>query len=82
MGTLRNGARTALNLLHKVCKLSHLPGFRSGLNSILGVDDTDSFYIAWTPLCNFIELLVANDNFYNQIDYVEEEAGSEDIGGV
>ena len=82
MGTIRNGARSVLNILAKACKLSHLPGFRPALNGILGVDVTNDFYVVWTPLCNFVETLIAADNWFNQIDYLQEVAGTEDINPV
>lgn len=80
MGSIRNGARTFLNLMAKACRLSKLPGFRAGLNSILGDTKGDQFFALWDPLCAFIDVLVGLDNWYNQIDYREEQAGDEDIG--
>lgn len=82
MGDIRNGARSVLNLLNKACKLSHIPGFRKGLTAILGADLVADFYVVWTPLCAFVETLVAADNWFNQIDYHQETAGTEDIGGI
>lgn len=82
MGSIRNGARTWLNILAKACRLSHMPGFVTGVRTILGVDNANTLYALWTPLCSFVEVLIASDNFFNQIDYNEEEAGSEDIGGI
>jgi len=82
MGTQRNGARTLLDLMAKACKLTHLPGFITGLNQILGSDEAASFYALWSPTCQFVEGLIAADNFYNQIDYTEETSGSEDISGA
>lgn len=79
MGTIRNGARSLLNLLSHACKLSHLPGFRVGLTGILGGDVVADFYVVWTPLCNFVETLIAADNWFNQIDYQQEVADTEDI---
>jgi hypothetical protein len=79
MGTIRNGARTFLNLLAKCCKLSHLPGFRTGINHILG-DGADAFFVVWDPLCAVVDTLIAADDWYNQIDRSGPSvAGSEDI---
>lgn len=82
VGNIRNGARTVLNLLQKCCKLSHLPGFRGGVTSILGGDTATEFFLLWDPFCAFIDVLVASDNWFNQIDYNLEIATSEDIGPV
>ena len=81
MGTSRNGARTFLTILHKACKLSHTAGFVTGLRTILGVSDANTLYALWTPLCSFVEALVGVDHYFNQIDFVEETSGSEDISG-
>jgi len=78
MGTTRNGARSALNLLAKACKMSRLPGFRSGITSILGATDGAEFLAAWDTMCGVIDLLIGADNYFNQIDYQEETVGSED----
>lgn len=78
MGTQRNGARSVLNLLQKACKLSRLPGFRVGIAQILGSTQATQFLTAWDALCGVVDLLVGADNFFNQIDYVEEVTGSED----
>jgi hypothetical protein len=80
MGSIRNGARTALNLMAKVCQLSRLPGFRSGMSSILGPSEWASFQVPFDALCTAVDALLAADNYYNQIDYVREVSGSEDIG--
>lgn len=82
MGQFRNGARTFLNILAHACKLSRLPGFVNGGRAILGTDDFNTLYALWVPLCSFVDTLIALDNYYNQIDYVEETAGSEDVGGI
>jgi hypothetical protein len=82
MGTTVNGARTFLNILHKACKLSHMNGFVTGLRGILGTEVANDVYALWTPLCSLIEVLVANDNYFNQIDYVREDDVGEDIGGA
>lgn len=80
MGTLRNGARTYLNILAKACKLSHLPGFRTGLEGILGDENATTLFNLWDPLCGFVESLIAADNFFNQIDTEPQGDGGEDIG--
>jgi hypothetical protein len=82
MGLTRNGARTFLTIISHACKLSHIPGFVLGLRTILGTDPADTLYALWTPLCSFVEVLIASDNYFNKVDYVEEEVGSEDVGGV
>lgn len=79
MGTIRNGARTFLDVVAKACRLSHLPGFRTGLRTILGPEDADSLYVLWTPFCDFVMALIAADNWYNRVDTTEEATGSEDL---
>lgn len=81
MGQFRNGARTALNLLAKICKLSRLPGFRLGMSTILGEDTWATFSVPFDALCAATDALIAADDFFNQVDYAEETPGSEDIGG-
>ena len=80
MGDIRNGARTFLNLMAKACKLSRLPGFRSGLDRILGSDTAGSFFALWDPLCNFVDGLVGVDNWFNQRDYQPDDGDGEDTG--
>lgn len=80
MGNIRNGARTFLNIMSKACKLSHMPGFRPGLQRILGTDNYLSFFALWDPLCTFVDSLVSTDNWFNQIDFVDEAGDSEDLG--
>lgn len=75
---IRTGARTFLFILAKSCKLSHTPGFRIGLNQILGVEVVTNFYTVWSPLCEFVDLLVEGDNWYNQRDYKEDDGPGED----
>jgi len=79
MGEIRNGARTFLNLMKTACRLSHLPGFQTGLERILGASRADDVLQIWNPLCIVIEGLVATDNFYNKIDTVAEAEGDEDV---
>jgi hypothetical protein len=79
MGDIRNGSRTALDLMAKVCKLSRLPGFRAGMATILGEEWT-AFQVPFDALCLAVDALIAADNFYNKIDFVPETTGSEDLG--
>jgi hypothetical protein len=80
MGNQRNGARTSLNLIAKVCRLSRTPGWRVGITQILGSTDATDFYAVWEPFCAVVDILVAEDNFFNQIDYQDETPDlSEDI---
>lgn len=82
MGTTRNGARTVLNLVQKACKVSRTPGFRTGVLNILGPTNGADFLTAWDALCAVVDLLVGLDDFYNQIDYLEEVTGSEDVSAA
>ena len=68
MGTQRNGARTFLNLAVKLCRLSHMPGFRLGLRKILGNDPADELYGFWTPFCLYVESLTSLDDYFNMRD--------------
>jgi len=80
MGTQRNGARGALNLVAKACKLSRTPGWRVGITTILGTTDAASFFAVWDPFCAFVDLAVGADNFFNQIDFQDETPdNSEDV---
>jgi hypothetical protein len=78
MGAIRNGARTFLRIMAKACQLSKLPGFRSGVAGILGASNSTSFFTLWDPLCAFIDILVGADNWFNQIDYTNDDLGGED----
>ena len=78
MGTIRNGARQAMGLLAKVCKLSKLPGFRGGIANILGTTNATSFFALWDPLCAFIDVLIGADNWFNQIDANDDDGTGED----
>jgi len=80
MGSIRNGARTFLNLMAKACRLSHLPGFSGGIGAILGAEVAGDFFALWNPLCAFVDTLIAADNWYNQKDYTAEDVASEDVG--
>jgi hypothetical protein len=79
MGSIRNGARGALNDIQHACKLSRTPGWRTGITTILGSDVAADFLAVWDPLCSFVDVLIGLDNFFNQIDYSQETGGSEDI---
>jgi hypothetical protein len=79
MGRQRNGARGALNAISKACKLSRLPGWRTGITTILGSDVAPDFFVVWDALCAFVDVLIGTDDFFNQIDFNEETGGSEDI---
>lgn len=79
MGVNRNGARTSLDLLKKVCQLSHLPGFVQGVRAIIGEPETTELLAAWATVCTIVEALIAADNFYNRIDFVQEQEDTEDI---
>ena len=78
MGDFRNGARTTLNLLGKICRLSRLPGFRAGIGHILGATVAADFFIVFDPLCSLVDTLIAADNWYNQFDYHPDASGNED----
>lgn len=80
MGSQRNGARGALNLIAKACKLSRTPGWRVGIQGILGTTEAANFFAVWDPFCAVVDLLIGADNYFNQIDFQDEVPGnSEDI---
>lgn len=79
MGTIRNGARSFLNLMAKACKVSKMAGFRSGLNAILGEPTATEFFALWDPLCSFVDVLIGLDNWYNQIDTADDDEEGEDF---
>lgn len=78
MGEHRNGARTFLDIILKACKLSRLPGFRLGLNKILGPGQAEQLFLLWDPLCLAVDLIAQTDNFYNKKDTSEDFAEDED----
>ena len=80
MGTTVYGARSVLNLMRKICRLSHTPGFRPAIISIIGGTEATEFFLLFDPLCVFVEVLIASDNWFNQIDFVPDASGAEDIG--
>ena len=78
-----HGAREFLDLIVKLCRLSHTPGFVLGLQTIMGINEAADVYTAWTTVCNIIDLAVAADDHFNQVDTVNEgDAGGEDISGL
>lgn len=79
MGTQRNGARTLLELIAKACKLSRLPGFRSGMAAILGNDVATEFLGFWDPLCLYVDSLIALDNYFNKKDATDEGESEDGI---
>lgn len=78
MGRIRNGARSALKLLADCCRLSRIPGFRGGVAQILGSANATTFFGLWDPLCAFIDTLIGLDNWFNQIDAVDDDSTGED----
>lgn len=78
MGKDRNGARTFLELMRKACKMSHMAGFQTGLNTILGPGPASDLMSYWTPLCAFIEAILALDNYFNQRDTADDDSAGED----
>lgn len=78
MGTQRNGARTFLRVLWHACRLSKMPGFNVGLVKILGNEQATALLAAWDVACAIIEYLVANDNWFDQLDTVEDDGTGED----
>lgn len=79
MGALRNGARTYLNVIAKACQLSRLPGFRTGLNQILGATTAGDLMALWEPFCALVDTLIAADNYYNQVDRQNDDGAGEDV---
>lgn len=82
MGVIRNGARSFLDLAQKMCKLSRIPGFRAGLNAIVGADAALALFNTWEPFCLVVDGLIGLDNWYNKQDYVNDDAAGEDIAPV
>ncbi len=72
MGSQRNGARMTLELLAKICKLSRLPGFRTGIAQILGGEVATTFFSFFDPLCLYVDSLIALDNYFNKKDSADE----------
>lgn len=82
MGIQRNGARTFLTILNHACKLSHMPGFVAAIGRILGPEKGAELLTVWQAVCNVVELAVASDNWFNQLDFVNDDTTGEDIAGV
>lgn len=78
----RTGARTFLDIMRRACKLSHMPGFVTGLNLIIGETNGSALYNLWTPLCTLIESLIALDDVFNQVDASSQGDGGEDTLGI
>jgi hypothetical protein len=79
MAKTRNGARTFLWLMQKACRLSHMAGFKAGLDSILGPDAATDFYSLWTPACAMMESIIALDDWFNRRDATTPDlSGGED----
>ena len=75
----RNGARTFIDLMTKVCRLSHTKGFQLGLRQILGADAADDFYALWTPACAIFESIQGLDDHFNRLDATDPSlSGGED----
>lgn len=77
MGTIRNGARSFLGVIQKACQLSRLPGFTSGLNTILGPEDASALILVWEPFCAVVDGLIAADNWYNKKDLEDTSPGGD-----
>lgn len=79
MGLTRNGARTFLFIMQRACKMSHLPGFAIGLDTILGPGAGAEMLAVWAPVCIFVEELISQDSVFNKRDAtLPDEDGSED----
>ena len=81
MGARRNGARTFLDVLQAACKLSHLPGFRAGLDKILSPTVSAELFGFWEPCCQYIESLIALDDYWNKRDATLPDAAEGDEDG-
>jgi hypothetical protein len=82
LGTIRTGARSFLNAVQDACRFSRIPGFSNGLKAILGAEVYSDFLGVWTPLCEFVDSLIALDNWYNQKDPVDDDGQGEDEAGL
>ena len=79
MGRIRNGARSFLNAMATACKLSKIPGFRGGVATILGPEQATAFFLLWDPVCSFVDVAIGADNWFNQIDTVNDDGSGEDF---
>jgi hypothetical protein len=77
---IRTGARTYLRIIQKACRLSHISGFRTGVSDIIGPTNATALFELWDPFCTFVDILVAGDNWFNQIDARDDASGFEDVG--
>ena len=78
MGVNRNGARSYLDVIQKACKLSRLPGFRTGLTRILGTGNSAALFDAWEPFCLIVDGIIAGDDYFNRKDHVDTDSSGED----
>ena len=78
MGVNRNGARSNLDVIQKACKLSRLPGFRTGLTRILGTGNSAALFDAWEPFCLIVDGIIAGDDYFNRKDHVDTDSSGED----
>ena len=69
MGQKRNGSSSWVKLILIACRMSHMPGFKAGLNQMVGVTAADNFYSLWTPLCEAIEVYQATDDWAFKKDF-------------
>lgn len=72
---IRTGARTFLEFARSACRLSHIPGFKAGLDRILGNNASNQLYAVWTPFCTTLEELMALDDYFNKIDMTAPDVG-------
>ena len=77
MGTIRNGARSFLDVIAQACRLSRFPGFVTGLNTILGPEDASALIAVWTPFCAVVDALIASDNWFNRKDLEDTSPGDD-----
>ena len=69
MGQRRNGSSTWIVALQLACRLSHMPGFLTGLRNMIGTENADALYALWTPLCDFIEDYRTTDDWPFKKDF-------------
>lgn len=82
MAKSRTGARSWSNIILKACQLSHTPGFKPGLEAILGEVGVDDIWTLWLSFCAAFEVLVAADDFFNKKDATDPSpTGGEDVEG-
>lgn len=81
MGITRNGARTFLTVGLQACRLSHIPGFRAGLNKILSPTVATELWGFWEPFCQYLESLAALDDYFNKRDATLPDTAEGDEDG-